>query len=118
MEDIGWLDVPNKDLLQTAPHLVQVRTAETWIHKVLAHSGIQGNKEANEAAKAGMELQDPVDLTVAIPWNWKVEDTRLATLTFHDIYRWVMKRAQVERSTKAPTITARVIETIRQETGL
>ncbi|KAG6876024.1 hypothetical protein C0993_006191 [Termitomyces sp. T159_Od127] len=63
-EDIGWIGVENREILQaTASHL-RARKGQTILTKVKGHSGLEGNEMADELAKKGANLEGVADVDV------------------------------------------------------
>lgn len=114
IEDLGWLGIPNQDLMTRTMYLLRRRTAPTLAQKVKAHSGHLGNEYADEAAKAALELDNYSELNVEVPEAWRLSGARLSTLSYHDMYKWIRALQDKGPSTKAPEI----IEGIQDETEL
>ncbi|KIO19588.1 hypothetical protein M407DRAFT_82620 [Tulasnella calospora MUT 4182] len=109
-EDMGWLGVPNSDLLQSALYLIRTRTAETYVQKVKAHSGVEGNKKADELAKASLEKEPDASTVINVPVNWKYNGARLAKMNFNSLYRWINYLEDKGPTTRAPQIVEWLLE--------
>ncbi|KIO33484.1 hypothetical protein M407DRAFT_65524 [Tulasnella calospora MUT 4182] len=118
MEDEGWLNIQNSDLIRAALFLVRIRTAETYIQKVKAHSGILGNEEADRLAKEGLESEIDTSVIIIIPPNWDYSGARLQALTFNQLYRWISHLNQEGKDTAAQSIVPEVISEIHERTGI
>ncbi|KIO15501.1 hypothetical protein M407DRAFT_211133 [Tulasnella calospora MUT 4182] len=70
-EDQGWIYTENADIWQATLFLVRQRTAETYIEKVKAHDGIEGNEEADLAAKAALAKEVDPGWHTTVPPQWK-----------------------------------------------
>ncbi|KAG8893711.1 hypothetical protein FRC00_010119, partial [Tulasnella sp. 408] len=99
-EDLNWLGVKNDDIWRAVLARVRVRTAETWIQKVEAHSGVHGNEQADNLAKEALDkpLDDQLDLT-ADP-KWFAIGARLSSMKFKDLYTWVRELNKKPMNTK------------------
>lgn len=114
MEDDGWLDTQNSDLIRAALYLVQIRTAEPYIQKVKAHSGIRGNEEADTLAKEGLEKEIDPSVIIIIPPNWDYSGARLQALTFNRMYRWISHLNQEGKDTAAQSIVPEILSEVRE----
>ncbi|KAG8909675.1 hypothetical protein FRC01_006803, partial [Tulasnella sp. 417] len=90
-EDNGWRGV-------------RVRTAETWLEKVPAHTGIYGNEQADLLAKEGSEKVTPEVIDTSVPAEWELSGARLDSLSFRKMYDWVRAAARKQSTTTAPQI--------------
>lgn len=88
-EDMNWLGIKNDDIWRALLMTIRRRSAETWIQKVEAHSGIYGNEQADELAKAALEKRDFDELDLRVDERWFAKGARLSTMTFRNMYRWV-----------------------------
>lgn len=109
-EDMGWLGTPNSDLLQSALYLIRTRTAETYIQKVKAHSGVEGNEKADELAKASLRKEPDASTIINVPANWKYNGARLAKMTFNSLYQWIRYLEDKGPTTRAPQIVEWLLE--------
>ncbi|KAG9035866.1 hypothetical protein FS837_001804, partial [Tulasnella sp. UAMH 9824] len=109
MEDVGWLEIQNADLIGAALLLVRIRTAETYIQKVKAHSGLRGNEEADTLAQEGLEKEIDTSVIMIIPPNWDYSGARLQALTFNQLYRWISHLNQEVKDTAAQLIVPEVL---------
>lgn len=116
-EDLGWLHVTNQDFLKWALYLLRVRQAPTWIEKVKAHDGVDGNERADQMAKDALMAEDLWDPDMEVPAQWTQNGARLAALSFHEIYLWVRSKSKFERRTNMIDLVNRVCENERTRSG-
>jgi ribonuclease HI len=53
---------PDKTILASIVNMLKNRTANTYLHKVRAHTNIIGNEEANKLAKEGNKIDFANDM--------------------------------------------------------
>ncbi|KAI0708428.1 ribonuclease H-like protein [Earliella scabrosa] len=116
-EDRGWLGIANADLLRMAAAWLRQRSAPTTFRWIKGHSGDPGNDGADELARAGAEVGNPVSV-LPCPKRFLREGARLAALTQRLAYCGVRidKRKTVRRATAL--MVGRVIATLEQDFGV
>ncbi|KAF5380150.1 hypothetical protein D9615_006149 [Tricholomella constricta] len=120
IEDLGWIETSNREVLEPLFAMLRNRTAPTNINKVKAHSGIHGNERADNLANEGAHHPTPQIVLLLTPNAFKTtQGARLHSTTQALLYKGIRKikasKTKARRQTTCHLDIAR--HEIEQRTG-
>ncbi|KAF5378615.1 hypothetical protein D9615_007186 [Tricholomella constricta] len=120
IEDSGWIETSNREILEPLFALLRTRSASTIIKKVKAHSGIHGNERADSLAGEGAAQPISQIILPLTPINEATtQGVRLSTATQGLLYKGIRKikasKTKARRQTTCHLDIAR--HEIAQRTG-
>ncbi|KAJ7581353.1 ribonuclease H-like protein [Mycena floridula] len=90
-EDLGWLTSENGPLLKKTTASIRKRKAATYFKWVKGHSGVPGNEEADRAADAGRQKEQPDLIDMHIDDDLLVTGAKLQCMTQSIAYKLIRK---------------------------
>ena len=86
-EDNGWTEISNKPWLEAAAYHLRRRAAPTSFKWVKGHHGTEGNEKADQLANQGARKDEPDQVDLMVPTEFRTSGIKLSTLAQRTAYQ-------------------------------
>lgn len=93
-ENMGWLGLKNKEVMEALVAHLRQRKRVVIIEKVKAHSEIERNEGADRLANEGAEKENPDHINLKVANGYKVPRTKLASAMQSIIYKSIIEKGR------------------------